>query len=207
MKNNPAFRIVENAKRVSEISLSAKGGVSRERWWPWFGEAATVLLVLLTWQLMPVRAALGEDLRLPWGVGRGHQTTAIFDRMAADTIRLVDDQGVVLPVAVKIARNSEERAAGFQRIHPAIIQKSLILFVFPEEQNVRFHMENVSAPLDIAFIGENGEILDIQEMQPNPPGKSHTYGPNLPFRYVLEARAGFFKDHRISPGKGLLRLP
>jgi hypothetical protein len=127
--------------------------------------------------------------------------------MAEHTIRLVDDHGDIVPVTVKLARNTEERAAGFQRIHPEIIKKNLILFVFPHAQNVRFHMENVSAPLDIAFIGEDGQILDIQEMQVNSPGISRTYGPNRPFRYALEARAGFFKDHRISAGKGMLRLP
>jgi uncharacterized membrane protein (UPF0127 family) len=36
---------------------------------------------------------------------------------------------------------------------------------------------------------------------------AHTYGPDQPFRYALEAKAGFFRDHHISPGKGFLRLP
>jgi uncharacterized protein len=207
MEHNPASRIAEDAKRVSEISIPAKGGVSRERRGLWYGEVATLLVVVLTWQLLSVLPVHGEYQGLSWTGGGGQRSTVVFDRMTSHTIRLVDDHGGMVPVTVKIAGTPEERAAGFQRIHPEIIQKSLILFVFPQEQNVRFHMENVRAPLDIAFIGENGEILDIQEMQVNSPGTSRTYGPNRPFRYALEARAGFFKAHRISAGKGLLRLP
>ena len=207
MEDNPSFQIAENAKRVSEILIPAKGGVSRGRWRPRFGEVATLLLVLLAWQLMLGRTALGEETGLSWNGVAGRGTTMVFDRMPAHTIRLVDDQGNVLPVTAKIAGTPGERAAGFQHIHPEIIQKSLILFVFPQALNVHFHMENVRAPLDIAFIGEDGRILDIQVMQVNSPGSSRTYGPDRFFRYALEARAGFFKDHRISAGKGSLQLP
>jgi hypothetical protein len=110
---------------------------------------------------------------------------------------------------VKVAVRTDEHQAGFQYISPEVIEKSLILFVFPEELITRFHMRNVEAPLDIAFIGSDGRILAIQEMQPDPGGNGsglRTYGPNQPFRYVLEAPAGFFKDHRISAGKGWLLM-
>jgi uncharacterized membrane protein (UPF0127 family) len=159
---------------------------------------------------MVVRTGYGDHVEMPPGSGRRQATTTIFDHMARHTIRLVDDEGKTFAVEVKIAKSAEERQAGFQDIDPEVIENTLILFVFSEDTNSSFHMERVRAPLAIAFIAEDGEILDIQEMHINQHGMSrtaNTYGPSQPFRYALEARAGFFRDHRVSPGKGFLRLP
>ncbi len=136
-------------------------------------------------------------------------TTPIFDHMAVITIRLQDDAGAISATEVKIAVKSEEHQAGFQYISPEVIEKSLILFVFPTELVTRFHMRNVEAPLDIGFFDSDGRLLDIQEMVPDSGSggsELHTYGTTHPFRYVLEARAGYFKEHQISAGKGRLLL-
>ncbi|HBD10308.1 MAG TPA: hypothetical protein DCZ69_18820 [Syntrophobacteraceae bacterium] len=207
VKDDPASRILADVQRVSEILSPAKEGVSRKRRGLCSLKVLFLWMMFLTWNLLPVPAPLGEEPGKPWEGDRGWQSTALFDHMAVHTIRLVDDRGGPLALSVKIAKDPRERAAGFQNIGPEVIQNSLILFVFPETLFTRFHMENVNAPLDIAFIGESGEIIDIQQMQVNRPGRSLTYGPNRPFRYALEARAGFFADHHISPGKALLEFP
>jgi uncharacterized protein len=150
----------------------------------------------------------GADVAGRPAAGRRLQAAAIFDRMAVVTLRLTDDNGGSVVVEARVALSSEEQQAGFQYISPDIIKKSLILFVFPVELVTRFHMRNVEAPLDIAFIDGEGAILEIQEMQPDRGGGPglHTYGPNQPFRYALEAPAGFFKDHHISAEKGRMLL-
>jgi uncharacterized membrane protein (UPF0127 family) len=135
------------------------------------------------------------------------QTTPEFDHMQERTIELVNDAGQVLPVVARIADEPQEQAAGFQFIAPEVIAHSQILFVFADDRLSRFHMRNVEAPLDIAFIASDGTFLDIELMQPDPspPGRfQHLYGPDRPFRLALEARAGFFKEHQLSAGKARL---
>jgi uncharacterized membrane protein (UPF0127 family) len=173
-------------------------------WW-----TAWVFFWLLLGPMPGAQAAWGADAAEQGGGGHRPRTTAIFDQMALVTIKLMDDAGGVIPVEARIAVRSEEHQAGFQYISPEVIEKSLILFVFPETRSTRFHMRNVEAPLDIAFIDSEGSILDLQEMDPDPgSGGSglRTYGPNKPFRYALEAHAGFFKEHHISAGSGWLVL-
>ena len=154
-------------------------------------------------------AVAGPDVAGQPGPPHRPQTTPVFDRMAVITVRLMDDEGGVTAVEVKVAVKADEQQAGFQFISGEVIERSLILFVFSQTLLTRFHMRNVEAPLDIAFIGSDGAILDIQEMQPDlgnsGPGL-RTYGPSQPFRYALEAHAGFFRDHHISAGKGWLLL-
>jgi uncharacterized membrane protein (UPF0127 family) len=210
VKCDPALSLSSVAKRLTKILVPAKWGDSCVSWGKWFQGIRLLSLLLVASQVMVIRAGFGAQVEMPPGGGRRQATTAVFDRMVAHTIRLVDDEGKTLAIEVKIAKNAEERQAGFQDIDPEVIENSLILFVFSEETNSRFHMERVRAPLAIAFIAEDGEILDIHEMQINQYGigrPANTYGPSQPFRYALEARAGFFRDHHVSPGKGFLRLP
>lgn len=129
------------------------------------------------------------------------KTTKEFDGMKIDQIRIINDENQILELEVKIADEPDEQAAGFQYIAREIIEKTVILFVFPLENNGKFHMQNVEASLDIAFIKTNGTIIDILRMDPNP---IQLYGTSESFKYVIEARAGFFQDMKISAGKSKL---
>jgi uncharacterized membrane protein (UPF0127 family) len=109
-----------------------------------------------------------------------------------------------LAVRVKAADNPERQAGGFQCATPAEIQRNLILFDFREEIVTQFHMKNVPAPLDIAFIKADGRIFSILRMEPSP---TQLYGPMGPFRYALEARAGFYDSQGIRQGEARLVVP
>lgn len=109
-----------------------------------------------------------------------------------------------LAVRVKTADNSERQAGGFQCATPEEIQRNLILFDFRDEIVTQFHMKNVPAPLDIAFIKADGRIFSILRMDPSP---TQLYGPMGPFRYALEARAGFYDSQGIRQGEARLVIP
>jgi uncharacterized membrane protein (UPF0127 family) len=109
-----------------------------------------------------------------------------------------------LGVRVRSADNGERQAAGFQCATPDEIQKNLILFDFGDEILTQFHMNNVPAPLDIAFAKADGRIFAILRMDPSP---TKLYGPMGPFRYALEARAGFFESQAIRQGEAKLVVP
>jgi uncharacterized membrane protein (UPF0127 family) len=109
-----------------------------------------------------------------------------------------------LAVRVKVADTAERQAGGFQCATPDEIQRNLILFDFREEIVTQFHMRNVPAPLDIAFIKADGRIFSIVRMDPSP---TRLYGPMGPFRYALEAHAGFYESQGIKQGEAQLALP
>ncbi len=65
-------------------------------------------------------------------------------------------------------------------------------------------MKNVPAALDIAFVKADGRIFSILRMDPSP---TRLYGPLGPFRYAIEARAGFYDSQGIRQGEARLVLP
>jgi uncharacterized membrane protein (UPF0127 family) len=109
-----------------------------------------------------------------------------------------------IAVRVKVADTPERQAAGFQCATPQEIQHNLILFDFGDEVLTQFHMNNVPAPLDIAFAKADGRIFAILTMAPSP---TALYGPLGPFRYALEARAGFYASQGIRQGEARLLVP
>ena len=110
----------------------------------------------------------------------------------------------MLALRVKAADTSEHQAAGFQCAAPEDIQHNLILFDFGREILTQFHMQNVPAALDIAFIKADGRIFAILKMDPSP---TQLYGPMGTFRYALEARAGFYESQGIKQGEARLVVP
>ncbi|MEM2088595.1 MAG: DUF192 domain-containing protein [Thermoproteota archaeon] len=129
------------------------------------------------------------------------RVTEAFQKMETMKIKIVNDENQVLELEVKVADEPDERAAGFQNISRSIMEKTLILFVFPSEINALFHMRNVEASLDIAFIKADGTIIGILRMDPDP---SRLYGPNESFKYAIEAPPGFFEGKKITAGNSKL---
>ena len=107
-------------------------------------------------------------------------------------------------IRVKLADTGERQAGGFQCATREDIQRELILFDFGQEITTQFHMQNVPAALDIAFIKGDGRIFSILRMDPSP---TTLYGPMGSFRYALEARAGFFEGQGIRQGEARLMTP
>jgi uncharacterized membrane protein (UPF0127 family) len=108
--------------------------------------------------------------------------------------------GSVFESTARLADSNRTRAAGFQRVCASTIEAMPILFVFPLEAQPKFHMNNVVAPIDIAFIDKGGRIESIQAMQPYSvlSIKKPLYGPGRPVIAAFEAHPGFFKKHNIS---------
>jgi uncharacterized membrane protein (UPF0127 family) len=137
------------------------------------------------------------------GDAPGAGTTAVFRGMAVTTLRLATPSGREIRLDVRVADDDEERSAGFQRIAPEVIARSRILFVFPKPVRSEFHMQNVAAPLDIAFFARDGKIRTVMTMVPGP----ETYGPWHHFQYVLEAPGGSFAKEGIVPGVRMVAPP
>ena len=79
-----------------------------------------------------------------------------------------------------------------------------MLFVFPETGRVRMWMKNTLIPLSVAFIDEQGSIINVEDMAP---ATLVPHGASQPARYALEMAQGWFDLHHWVPGVQLAGLP
>lgn len=104
--------------------------------------------------------------------------------------------GSVATLTAEIADTQESRQHGFMwRKH--IPEGTGMLFVFQQDQIMRFWMKNTPSPLSIAYIRSNGIICDIFDMVPfseNDVTSTH-YA-----RYALEVPKGWFKKMGVAVG-------
>lgn len=153
---------------------------------------AFLVLVALATSLVPDQSALAIKDNpdcLRW--------RRAFADMPEGTLVVYASAAQPLRIRVKVARTDEARWAGFQCATPDEIRTTVIVFDFQREMFGAFHMRNVPAPLDIAFVKESGRILSVLRMEPSP---TATYWPMGTYRHAIEARAGFFKERGVSPG-------
>ncbi len=134
-------------------------------------------------------------------------STETLDQMEERYVELMNDDGESVLLRVKIADDSHEQAAGFQYICPQKIESTAILFVFDEPKQPLFHMRNVHANLDIAFIGVNGKVGDIQLMREEfTAGESKLYPSTVSAKYALEVRQGYFSEHKITEKNSWMKI-
>lgn len=76
-----------------------------------------------------------------------------------------------------------------------------MLFIFDYPQMQSFWMRNTYIPLDIAFISDQGVIINILSMKPLDEGPR--YRSLAPALYVIETNAGWFKSNGIKAGDKL----
>ena len=67
---------------------------------------------------------------------------------------------------VEIAKTEEERAVGLSN-RTNLPEDEGMLFVFTEPQEVSFWMKDTSIPLDIIFIDDDEEVIQVSKGEPN----------------------------------------
>ena len=112
-----------------------------------------------------------------------------------------------LVIAAWVAKSPEQRARGFQGVCPALVTERTLLFSFPTPVHVNFHMTGVAVPLDIAFIDESRQVIDIQRMalqELNQP--TRYYHPNAKFYFALETASGRLDQLKLNPTLWRMRV-
>ena len=102
-------------------------------------------------------------------------------------------------IDAQLARNTDERSVGlmFRKEMP---QHEGMLFVFDYPSQQCFWMKNTLLPLSVAFVADDGTIVNIDEM------KAQTLDSHCsvkPVRYVLEMNQGWFSRKGIKAGAKL----
>jgi uncharacterized membrane protein (UPF0127 family) len=79
-----------------------------------------------------------------------------------------------------------------------------MLFVYDTPAVQCFYMRNTYLPLSIAFIADDGAIVNIRDMQPQ---TENSHCADKPVRYALEMNQGWFAKRGIKPGFKLTGAP
>jgi uncharacterized protein len=107
------------------------------------------------------------------------------------------DQRIRMPVW--IADEPQLRQRGLMD-RTSLPSNAGMLFVFEEPSDGGFWMKNTLIPLSIAFIDDDGRILETLDMQPCEADPCRVYTPGSTYRYALEANLGFFDEHGVASG-------
>jgi uncharacterized membrane protein (UPF0127 family) len=79
-------------------------------------------------------------------------------------------------------------------------ENSGMLFVYNSPIQTSFWMKNTRIPLSIAFIDENNQIFQIEDLTP---GDLNSVKSKKPSKYALEVNKGWFKENGISIGDNI----
>jgi len=109
-------------------------------------------------------------------------------------------------LVVEVAYTEAERMQGlmYRRILP---EDRGMLFVFRQVATHAMWMMNTYIPLSVAFLDEDGVIINIEDMTPH---TRDAHAAARPARYALEANRGWFKKRDLGPGakvEGLSQVP
>lgn len=102
---------------------------------------------------------------------------------------------------LEVADDPEERAVGLMGRESLGRDRGMV-FVYAEDQILRFWMKGTLIPLDIIFINGASVVVDVQTMRP----ESET-APSLPItrsaapaRFAIEVNEGVAAECGIEPG-------
>ena len=102
-------------------------------------------------------------------------------------------------IRAEVANGMDSRMQGLM-YRKSMAQNSGMVFVFDENAAHCMWMKNTLIPLSVAFLGEDGAIINIADMQPH---SEQSHCAARPARYALEMNKDWFVQRGIKPGMKL----
>lgn len=99
-------------------------------------------------------------------------------------------------IVAMVARTPEQHAIGLMHRREMATHEGM-LFVFEQPSVQCFWMKNTLLPLSIAFIADDGSIVNLADMQPQ---SLDSHCSARPVRYALEMNQGWFARRAVGPG-------
>ena len=102
-------------------------------------------------------------------------------------------------IQAEVAADDESRARGLmfrERLGPS----AGMLFVFEAPGRQCFWMRNTKIPLSIAFLADDGSIVNVERMQPM---TEDSHCSARPVRFALEMDQGWFEKRGLGAGSRL----
>ena len=96
----------------------------------------------------------------------------------------------------QLATTQDQQMTGLM-YRPSMPQYEAMLFIFDHPSQQCFWMKNTELPLTAAFIGDDGTIVNLEDMKPQ---TTNSHCSAKPVRYVLEVNQGWFARRGMKSG-------
>ena len=99
-------------------------------------------------------------------------------------------------IEAEVAADQQNRTVGLMNRKAMPPQRGM-LFVFTQKNTHCMWMRNTLIPLSVAFLDEDGVVINIEDMQPQ---TENNHCAKVPARYALEMNLGWFAQRGVKPG-------
>ena len=106
-------------------------------------------------------------------------------------------------IRAEVAQTQPQRTIGLMH-RTTMGANEGMLFAFEARAPQCFWMRNTPLPLTIAFVADDGRIVNLEDMQPR---TEDSHCSAEPVRYTLEMNQGWFAKRGIKPGFNLRGEP
>ena len=110
----------------------------------------------------------------------------------------------LVPLRAELADTESKRERGLM-FRRSLSENSGMLFVFDPPAQAAFWMKNTRIPLSIAFLDNQGRILEIRSMKPF--DQTVIWSASNAVAYALEVNEGWFDYHGIQTGTKVYGIP
>lgn len=116
---------------------------------------------------------------------------------------IIELKAGIYRIQAELADTPKAREVGLMN-RTSMPTNSGMLFIFEQKAGHCFWMNNTKIPLSIAFIADDGKIVNIEEMQAE---TTNNHCPKAAIRYALEMNKQWFSERVIVPGTVIQGLP
>ena len=102
-------------------------------------------------------------------------------------------------IDAEVAANQPDRSQGLMNRRNMAANQGM-LFVFAQADQHCMWMRNTLLPLSVAFLDQDGRILNIENMMPQ---TDTSHCASAPAAYALEMTKGWFADKGLKPGMSI----
>jgi uncharacterized membrane protein (UPF0127 family) len=106
-------------------------------------------------------------------------------------------------VKAEVAVTDPARARGLM-FRESLAANHGMLFLFDAKTRQCMWMRNTLIPLSVAFIDDDGSIVNIEDMEPR---NDSSHCSTRPVRYALEMNKAWFAQRGLGPGSKVQGLP
>ena len=119
------------------------------------------------------------------------------------SLPIIELKAGIYRIQAEVANTPQARQVGLMN-RASMPTDSGMLFIFDQKATHCFWMSNTKIPLAIAFLADDGKIVNIEEMQAE---TLNNHCPKAPVRYALEMNRQWFSQRAIIPGSAIQGLP
>lgn len=142
-------------------------------------------------------------LRAAWALALAAQVASAAAQEAAQKLPAIRLNAGIHVIQAEVAQTPEQRTIGLMH-RKALGSSEGMLFAFEQSAAQCFWMKNTLLPLSIAFLDEDGTVVNIENMKPQ---TLEGHCSKKPVRFALEMNEGWFAKRGIGPGAKLQGTP